>query len=172
MKNTINLCNALSQLCCELCLQFLHSIGGVCRYFRRGDDTNDNPDFELELSSSRNDRSELELDLSISHLPPVHKQAIQQSIAECSIAICESQQLHGRLAPIDEENEEGVLHVTDGSYGGVTADDSNRSIATLTSSTNFPTSLGTRLEPLESDQSCMQELHFDLASRPSSCGLM
>lgn len=171
MKDTINLCNALSQLCCELCLQFLHSIGSFRRYFRRGDDTNDNPDFGLELSS-RNDRLGLELDLSISPPRPVHELAIQQSIAEGSIATCESQQLHGRLAPIDEENEEGVLHVTDGSYDGVTADDSNRSTATLTRSTNFPISLGARLEPLESDQSGMQELHFDLASRPSSCGLM
>jgi hypothetical protein len=172
MTDMMDLCNALSQLCCELCLQFLHSIGGFRRYFRRGSDTNDNLDFELELSSSRNDRSGLELDLSISHPRPVHEPAIQQSITEGSIATCESQQLRGRLAPIDEENEEEVLYVTDGSYGRVTADDSNRSTVTLTSSTKLPTPLGARLEPLESDQSSMQELHFDLASRPSSCGLM
>lgn len=172
MKDTINFCNALGQLCCELCLHFLYSIGDFCRYFGRSSDSNNNPDFELEPSSTRNDRSALELDLNTTQPRLVRELPIQQSIAEISIAPGENQQLHGCLAPIDEENEAGVIQVLDGNYARSTADDPNRPTATLTNSTNLPTHPEVRLEPEESGPSSMQELHFDLASRPRSCGLM
>lgn len=172
MKDTINFCNAISQLCCELCLHFLHSIGDFHTYFLNGNGTNDNLDFELELSSSSNNCSVLELDLTINQPRLVHEPSIQQSMAESPISTHENQQRHGRLTPIDEENEEGVPQVTDGRYAGITADDPNRSTVTLISSTNLPPSFNARPEPLESDPSSMQELHFDLVNRPSSCGLM
>src|SRR5437016_10335940 len=73
MKDTINFCNALSQLCCELFLQVLHSICGFHRCFQRGNDTNDNLGFELELSSSRNDSSGPESDSNINQPRPVHE---------------------------------------------------------------------------------------------------